>query len=76
MLGLFQLARDEDGMRQLRTIISKRSHDRTWYRIAKDMQRASELITKNKLRNWVVQIDKKLSDYQPYKTKKYENKTH
>lgn len=74
LLGLFQLARDEDGMRQLRTIVSKRSHDRTWYRIAKDMQRASELITKNKLRNWVVQIDKKLSDYQPYKTKKYENK--
>lgn len=76
LLGLFQLARDEDGMRQLRTIVSKRSHDRTWYRIAKDMQRASELITKNKLRNWVTQIDKKLSDYQPYKTKKYENKTH
>lgn len=74
LLGLFQLARDEDGMRQLRTIISKRSHDRTWYRIAKDMQRASELITKNKLRNWVTQIDKKLSNYQPYKTKKYENK--
>lgn len=74
LLGLFQLARDEDGMRQLRTIVSKRSHDRTWYRIAKDMQRASELITKNKLRNWVTQIDKKLSNYQPYKTKKYENK--
>ncbi len=74
LLGLFQLARDEDGMRQLRTIISKRSHDRTWYRIAKDMQRASELITNNKLRNWVTQIDKKLSDYQPYKTKKYEDK--
>lgn len=74
LLGLFQLARDEDGMRQLRTIISKRSHARTWYRIAKDMQRASELITKNKLRNWVTQIDKKLSNYQPYKTKKYENK--
>lgn len=71
LLGLFQLAKDEDGMRQLRTIISKRSHDRTWYRIAKDMQRAGELITKNKIRNWVTQIDKKLSDYQPYKTKKY-----
>ena len=75
LLGLFQLARDEDGMRQLRTIISKRSHDRTWYRIAKDMQQASELITKNKLRDWVTQLDKKLEDYKPYKTKKYEDKT-
>ncbi len=72
LLGLFQLAKDEDGMRQLRTIVSKRSHDRTWYRIAKDMQKASELITKNKIRNWVTQIDKKLEIYQPYKTKKYE----
>lgn len=72
LLGLFQLAKDEDGMRQLRTIVSKRSHDRTWYRIAKDMQKASELITKNKIRNWVTQIDKKLEIYQPYKTRKYE----
>ena len=71
LLGLFQLARDENGMRQLRTIVSKRSHDRTWYRIANDMQQASELITKNKLRDWVTQIDKKLADYKPYKTKQH-----
>ncbi len=74
LLGLFMLAKDENGMRQLRSIVSKRSHDRTWYRIVKDMQQASELITKNKLRDWVTQIDKKLEDYKPYKTKKYERK--
>ena len=28
---------------------------------------------KNKLRDWVTQIDKKLADYQPYKTKTNEN---
>jgi hypothetical protein len=67
LLGLFMLAKDENGMRQLRTIVSKRSHDRTWYRIAKDMQQASELITKNKLRDWVTQIDKALEEYKPYK---------
>lgn len=72
LLGLFMLAKDENGMRQLRTIISKRSHDRTWYRITKDMQQASELITKNKLRDWVMQLDKKLEDYKPYKIKNYE----
>ncbi len=67
LLGLFMLAKDENGMRQLRTIIAKRSHDRTWYRIAKDMQEASEIITKNKLRDWVTQLDKELEDYKPYK---------
>lgn len=70
LLGLFMLAKDENGMRQLRTIIAKRSHDRTWYRIAKNMQEASELITKNKLRDWVTQIDKNLDEYKPYKRKK------
>jgi hypothetical protein len=74
LLGLFMLAKDENGMRQLRTIVSKRSHDRTWYRITKDIQQASELITKNKLRDWVTQIDKVLEDYKPYKMKIYENK--
>jgi hypothetical protein len=72
LLGLFLLAKDENGMRQLRTMVSKRSHDRTWYRIAKDMKQASDLITKNKLRDWVTQIDKALEDYKPYKIKNYE----
>lgn len=67
LLGLFVLARDENGMRQLREIVSKRSHDRTWYRIAKDMQEASETITKNKLRDWVTQVDKCLQEFKPYK---------
>jgi hypothetical protein len=70
LLGLFMLAKDENGMRQLRTIVAKRSHDRTWYRIAKDMQEASELITKNKVRDWVTQLDKQLDEYKPYKRKK------
>lgn len=73
LLGLFLLAKDENGMRQLRTILSKRTEDRTWYRIAKDIRQSSELITKNKIRNWVTQIDKTLEDYKPYKIKNYEN---
>lgn len=70
LLGLFMLAKDENGMRQLRTIITKRSHDRTWYRIAKDMQEASEIITKNKFRDWVTKLDKEFDEYNPYKRKK------
>ncbi len=72
LLGLYTLAKDENGMRQLRTIISKRSHDRTWYRIAQDMQKAGDLITKNKVRDWVSQIDKALKNYKSYKISNYE----
>ncbi len=69
LLGLFMLARDENGMGQLRSIVTKRVGDRTWYRLAKDIQQSSELITKNKIRDWVIQIDKALEDYEPYKIK-------
>ncbi len=73
LVGLFMLGKDENGMRELRSIVAKKSHERTWYRIANDMQIASKLITKNKLRDWVTQIDKKLEDYKPFKSKKDEN---
>lgn len=72
LLGLFTLSREENGMRQLRSITSKRSHDRTWYRIAEDVQRAGVLITKNKLRDWVTQIDTELENYKPFSVKQYE----
>ena len=72
LLGLFMLGKDENGMRELRSIVAKRkAHDRNWYRIAKDMQTTSELITKNKLRDWVTQIDTKLQTYTPFKAKNY-----
>lgn len=72
LLGLFLLAKNENGMRQLRTIISKRSTNRTWYRIVKELQQSCILITQNKLQDWVTQIDKALEDYKPYKIKEYE----
>lgn len=74
LLCLFMLAKDEGGMRELRTIVSKRSKNATWYRMAKDTRLAGELITKNKVRDWVKQIDQALEDYKPYKVKNYENK--
>lgn len=71
LLGLFVLARDENGMRQLRTIVSKKSNNMTWYRIVRDMQHASEMITQNKVRDWVAQIDKCFDEYKPYRYKKH-----
>lgn len=76
LIGLFMLGKDDNGMRELRSIVTKKSHDRTWYRIVKDMQVASALITKNKLRDWVVQIDKALSDFKAYKQKKLSSYNH
>lgn len=74
LVGLYVLSKDEKGMRELRSIISKGSHQRTWYRTAGDLRGVSKLITKNKLRGWVTQIDKKLESYKPYKIKEHENK--
>ncbi len=68
--GLFMLSKDENGIRELRSILSKKSCEQTWYRLVKDMKTSSELITKNKLRDWVMQIDRKLEEYAPYKHKK------
>jgi len=70
LLGLFVLAKDENGIRELRSLVSKRSHSRTWYRFTRDMRLTSEIITKSNLRDWVSQIDRKLDKFEPYKHKK------
>lgn len=67
LLGLFMLAKDENGMRELRTIVAKRPPYRTWYRIARDMSLISETLSKNKVRDWVTQIDRKLEEYKALK---------
>lgn len=69
LLGLFMLGKDETGMRQLRTILSCRSHDRTWYRLVQGMKKVNGLVTENNYRDWVTQIDTMLEDYKPYKLK-------
>jgi hypothetical protein len=73
LIGLFILSREESGIRQLRSILSRKSNDRTWYRIAKDIKEANNIMTKGRLREWVLQIDKELKDYKPYKIKNYEH---
>jgi len=75
LLGLFLLARDENGLRELRSMVSKRAHDRTWYRFTRDMRRNSDAITKNGLRSWVTQIDEELKIYKPFKVKQNEEQS-
>lgn len=63
----------KDGMRELRSIISKKSGERTWYRIAKDIQVVIELVSNNRIRSWVSQVGAKLENYKPFVYKKCEN---
>lgn len=67
LLGLYQISRDEDGMRKLRSITNGRIDDRNWYRIVDDMKTASNLITKDKLMGWVRQIEEGLYDFLAYR---------
>ncbi len=50
----------------------KKSNNRTWYRIARDIKETTDIITKGQLREWVLQLDKKLQNYKPYKVKSYD----
>ncbi len=65
LAGLLLLAKD--GVRELRSVVSKKSGERTWYRIANDLKLVSEFVTKNGIRNWVMQIDTKLNEFKTYK---------
>ncbi|MFA6520654.1 MAG: hypothetical protein WCT44_03550 [Candidatus Paceibacterota bacterium] len=66
LAGLSIIARD--GIRELRSIVSKQSGERTWYRISKDIALVNSLITQNRVRDWVRQIDHKLANYKTYRT--------
>lgn len=67
LTGLFEVCKNENGIRQLRSILAKYIDDRTWYRVVKDMRYISELIAENSLRDWVKQIDDALEEYKAYK---------
>lgn len=65
---LIELSRDGNGIRELRSMITKVSTDRTWYRTANDLKKANKLIEDiQHLRGWVVQIDRSLKEYIPLK---------
>ncbi len=69
LIGLLALSKDENGMRELRAILSKKLSPRRWYQFNKDLQEINELITKNTLKNWTMQISKNFEEYIPYKIK-------
>lgn len=73
LVGLLTLAKDEGGMRTLRSILSKKSGQRTWYRFVRDLEATNEKIGRNKTRDWVTQIDQQLVEFRAYRNKKAED---
>ena len=66
LTGLLLLARDENGLRELRTMLGKNSDDRTWYRVAADAKGMASDLNKMQPREWYGQVKKTLKDYKPY----------
>lgn len=72
LLGLFLVAKDGNGMRELRSLLTKKINDRTWYRLTSDLRQISMAFFGNPIRNWVSQIDQGLKDYKPLTHNDYE----
>jgi len=64
--GLIWLLREGNGMRELRTILSKQANDRTWYRIAGDAKETGLALSRLRPREWFEQINKAFKSYQPF----------
>ncbi len=65
LVGLLNLAREQYGMGELRSIVSAKSGDRTWYRIMSDFRSVSELIALQDIRGWVGQVNSAFTKYRP-----------
>ncbi len=65
LAGLGLLAKDGNGLRELRSILSKRNNDRTWYRILDDLKEITAELGKLKPREWCEQIKKQINHYSP-----------
>lgn len=67
LAGLLVLAPDGNGIRELRSILSKRNRDRTWYRIYADLNETMKQLNKLKPREWYAQVQRALKVYKPYR---------
>ncbi len=70
LVGLLQLAKEGNGLRELRSIMTKNGMtDRSWYRTVGIYKKVAKQLTKLKPREWLEQIRKQISDYKPYRIK-------
>lgn len=65
LAGLILLARDGNGLRELRSVLSRRVDSRTWYRIMDDLNMIALDLKKLKPREWYDQVYDAISNYKP-----------
>lgn len=65
LIGLLTLAKDAEGLRELRSIFQESTADRSWYRIKKDYKKISANISKSNVRSWVNNLEKQLKKFTP-----------
>jgi len=64
-VGLALLAKDGDGLTELRSIFDSRTNDRGWYRIKNDFKQISTNTYPQQIRSWISQIEKQIRTYKP-----------
>jgi hypothetical protein len=67
--GLILLAQSGNGLRELRSVLAKTSHDRTWARITKDYREIANKLAERTIRSWVKDIESQITNYSPFKLK-------
>ena len=63
-------AKEGSGMRETRSIISKYSDDRTWYRFVAEYKNISKELAKLRPRDWLDQVEAQLAEYKPFRINK------
>ncbi len=69
-VGLMTLAKDSEGLRELRSILEASTSDRSWYRIKKDFKELSTSVSNAHVRSWVHDLKKQLKTYKPIEINK------
>lgn len=67
-VGLTLVSQSGNGLRELRTLLSTSSHDRTWSRIMKEHEKVLSAIATGSIRSWVKSIERQIDHYTPIKT--------
>jgi len=67
LAGLIVLARDGNGIRELRGILKKHISDRNWYKVAIDVKDITESLDNLRPREWYEQVVSSITRYKPFR---------
>lgn len=68
LVGLDQLCKDEDGIRELRGKLEKQATSRTWYRMTKDMRKLNLVQNPASCHGWISQTEAQIKAFKPLKS--------